>query len=101
MKKNKFFIASIIFPIFCQLMLQLFYYVSHADFSFRDALYRFIGWSLLPFYTVAGLFICIMILIMSIIRIREKKISWLQFVIIIILNVLSWLHIASVYISMV
>jgi hypothetical protein len=101
MKVNKFFVISIVYPLLCIFALHLFYYTSSADFAMRDWLYRALGQFFLPLYTVAGAFICIAIIIMSIVKFRANNLNLLQFLIASIFNIVSWMYIAYSYISMV
>jgi len=105
-KKHRFFIISICFAILFSLILPIFNCIAFNKFpfnfsaSFRDPLYQFIGFFILPVYTLSGLIIIILLAAMSFKRLKNHKINMLQIICILSSHTCVWLYTANSYILM-
>jgi uncharacterized membrane protein len=104
-KMPKSYIFFVVFPLLGLLLIPLFQFLAYNKFIYqhflplRQLLYRFVGWTLIPSYTVYGIFICVVCAAVFGVYLYQKKINIIQFLIVIVLNLFAWLSVAYYYIS--
>jgi hypothetical protein len=105
MKKNFWITLLLVYPLFGVISIPMFHFFAYSEwfykFSFRNALYRFWGWTVIPFYSISGFFILLAIIIFTIICIIKKLISKKEIIIILSVNIISWFFIAYSYFRMI
>ena len=76
MKKKFWIILLIIYPLIGVISIPLFRFAAYSkwfyNFSFRNILYRFLGWNVIPFYSIGG-FVILLIIMFFVIVSRFKK----------------------------